>query len=223
MSHPIDVVTVDGPSGVGTGTMSQRLAEELGYHYLDSGALYRILGLASIDAGLDLDNAEQVSPLLASSQIEFAVVDGQVLVKLNGQDVSEAIRTEEAGANASKVAVHPAVRAGLLALQQNMAVAPGLVADGRDMGTTVFPDARCKLFLTASNEVRAERRYKQLKDKGVGVSLPRLLNELKARDERDASREASPLQAADDAIVIDTSDLSVEEVFAQVLSQAVPG
>ena len=210
------VLTLDGPSGVGKGTVCLQVAKNLGWHILDSGSLYRLLALTVGDDS-DLTNVSQLADLARDMQIEYvSSVDG-LGVYLKGENVSEAIRTEATGVLASKVAVIPEVRQALLDKQKAFARSPGLVADGRDMGTTVFPDAALKIFLTASAEERAKRRYKQLKDKGISANLSQLTVELRERDERDSTRTASPLLAADDAIVIDTSDLSIDQVCAQVM------
>lgn len=216
MSSPIPVLTLDGPSGVGKGTVCLLVAKKLGWHILDSGSLYRLLALSAGD-GVDLDNVSQLADLAKDMQIEYVTSGVALGIYLRGENVSEAIRTEATGVLASKVAAIPEVRAALLGKQKAFAQAPGLVADGRDMGTTVFPEAALKIFLTASAEERAKRRYKQLKDKGVSANLSQLTVELQERDERDSTRSASPLLAADDAIVIDTSILSIDEVCAQVM------
>jgi cytidylate kinase len=219
MSNTIPVITVDGPSGVGKGTISQLLATKLGWHFLDSGALYRLTALASVQHGVALEDETAVANIARTLDVEFQAADsGEVKVVLENQDVSDDIRTETAGNNASKVAALPAVREALLQRQRDFAVAPGLVADGRDMGTTVFPQAAKKFFLTASAAVRAERRYKQLKEKGFDANLSSLIEEIEQRDERDRSRSTSPLRPADDAVSIDTSEKSINEVFNEVLS-----
>jgi cytidylate kinase len=209
----IPVVTIDGPSGTGKGTIADLLAQRLGWFCLDSGALYRVLGLAAERAGIDLDSAEELGRLAAGLKLEFR---GQ-RVFLDGEDVSRAIRTETAGNAASKVAAHEAVRAQLLAWQRDAARLPGLVADGRDMGTVVFPDATAKIFLTASPRERAERRYKQLKEKGLDVSLAHLVREIAERDERDSNRAVAPLRPAADAVEIDTTGIGIDEVLALVV------
>lgn len=219
MNRP--VLAIDGPSGAGKGTVCQLVAQELGWSLLDSGALYRILGLAAIRVGIDLDNGAVLGQLVQKLSIGFEPGPcGELQVLLDGENVTRQIRTETAGANASQVAVHTQVRDALLMLQQNYAKGCGLVADGRDMGTVVFPHAPLKIFLTASAEERANRRYKQLKDKGEDVNVPRLLEEIKARDERDAARSASPLIPADDAIQIDSTAMSIEQVTHVVLAEA---
>ncbi len=217
----VPVVTIDGPGGSGKGTISQLLAARLGWHYLDSGALYRVLGLAAQEAGIPLTDGPALAGLADRLHLAFEPqADGSpARVYLNKQDVSAGLRTEECGRSASEVAVLPEVRAALLQKQHDFRLPPGLVADGRDMGTTVFPTARLKIFLTASPEVRAARRYKQLKEKGLDVSLPLLLGEIRARDARDAEREASPLKPAADAEMLDTSTMSITEVVNDILAR----
>jgi cytidylate kinase len=209
----IPVVTIDGPSGTGKGTIADLLAKRLAWHCLDSGALYRALGLAAERRGIPLDDSSAVADLAEGLDVRFT--DSRMF--LNGEDVSEPIRTEAAGSAASKVAAHASVRTRLLDWQRAAARMPGLVADGRDMGSVVFPHAQVKIFLTASPEERAQRRYKQLKDKGLDVSLATLVNEIRDRDERDRTRTVSPLKAADGAITVDTTSLTVKEVFDLVL------
>jgi len=208
------VITVDGPSGAGKGTVAKLLAEQLKFKILDSGALYRLTGLLVNRAGNGFDNEAQAAELASSMQVEFTA-DGVIL---NGEDVSLAIRTESAGNDASKVAAMPAVRAALLDWQKAFAKMPGLIADGRDMGTTVFPQAPLKIFLTASAEERAQRRHKQLNEKGISSSIAALAAEIAERDERDRTRATSPLVPADDAIVIDSTSLSIDEVVQQILT-----
>ena len=210
----VPVITVDGPSGAGKGTVAKLLAERLKFKILDSGALYRLTGLLVNRAGNGFDNEAQAAELASSMQVEFTA-DGVIL---NGEDVSLAIRTESAGNDASKVAAMPAVRAALLDWQKAFAKMPGLIADGRDMGTTVFPQAPLKIFLTASAEERAQRRHKQLNEKGISSSIAGLAAEIAERDERDRTRATSPLVPADDAIVIDSTSLSIDEVVQQILT-----
>ncbi|HEY0664417.1 MAG TPA: (d)CMP kinase [Thiobacillaceae bacterium] len=222
----IPVITVDGPTASGKGTLASEVARRLGYHYLDSGALYRITGLAATRAGLALDEAHEHSIARMAETLPIAFVDGRVL--LDGRDVTDAIRTEEAGMNASRVSALPAVRTALVALQQGFRRLPGLVADGRDMGTVIFPDATLKVFLTASAARRAERRHKQLISKGISATLAALRTDLEARDARDSNRAVAPLKPAEDALLLDNSQQTVEESVAQVLrwweeKQAFPG
>ncbi len=211
----IPVICVDGPTASGKGTLAAELAKKLGYHFLDSGSLYRITALAALQAGLKLDSADEsaIAQLIGGIQIRFA--QGRVMV--DGADVGDAIRTEEAGMNASKVSTLPMVRDALIKLQHSFRQLPGLVADGRDMGTVIFVHASLKVFLTASAERRAERRYKQLISKGISATLPSLRADLEARDKRDSSRPVAPLRPAEDALLLDNSDLSIEESVNQVL------
>jgi len=216
----IPVITVDGTSGAGKGTISHMLADTLGWHFLDSGALYRVTGQACLIEGVSWDDHPTVTEIARHLQVSFRTApSGEILVSYKGRDVSREIRTEEGGRGASTVAAIPAVRDALLARQREFCQAPGLVADGRDMGTVVFPSAPLKIFLTASALERAERRYKQLIAKGENVSLPRLLQDIEERDERDSSRDVAPLLPAEDAIVIDSTATSIEDVFAQVMQK----
>ena len=210
------VVCVDGPSGAGKGTLAQSLADTLGWKLLDSGALYRVVGLACLSAGVPLDQAQRVAVVARSLDVTFQPGAEGVSVWLSGQNVTREIRSEEGGISASTVAALPEVREALLLRQRELARLPGLVADGRDMGTVVFPSADLKVFLTASAEARAERRYHQLQGRGESVSLPRLLAAIRERDARDESRSASPLVPADDAIVLDSTALSAGEVLGRV-------
>ncbi|MBN8726406.1 MAG: (d)CMP kinase [Xanthomonadales bacterium] len=213
------VLAIDGPSGAGKGTVSHAVATALGWRLLDSGALYRAVGYAAGLAGIDLSDAAAAARCAAATRIEFrASATGELRVIVDGVDATDAIRTETAGAAASAIAAIPAVREALLQLQRDFRQAPGLVADGRDMGTVVFPDAGHKVFLTASAQERAGRRYKQLKAKGLAVNLSSLLLEIEARDARDASREVAPLRPAADAVVVDTTGIPVQDVVARVLS-----
>lgn len=221
-AHPekiIPVVTIDGPSGSGKGTISARVADALGYHLLDSGALYRAVGFAAGIAGLDLSDAEAVTRCAETTRISFRDPkdDGETRVIVNGVDVSADIRTETCGAVASAIAAIASVRAALFDKQRSFRKAPGLVADGRDMGTVIFTDAQVKVFLTASADERARRRYKQLKEKGLGVTLAALLREIEARDVRDAGRTVAPLKPAADAVQIDSTGMPIDAVVAKVL------
>lgn len=215
----VPVITIDGPSGTGKGTISLRLAQQLGWHFLDSGALYRLVAFGAQQQGLDLDDAVAVADYARRLPVRFEAraENAEPLIYLENQEVNSEIRTEAAGNAASKVAAIGPVRVALLARQRDFRQPPGLVADGRDMGTTVFPDAELKIYLTASAKIRAERRYKQLKEKGIDVSLSALVKDITERDERDANRSVSPLKPATDAVLVDTSKLSIEEVMALVM------
>jgi len=213
------IVTIDGPSGSGKGTISRAVAARLGWHLLDSGALYRLVALAGQRAGLDASDQDAHARVAAAMDVVFSVgPEGGESVRLSGEDVTSAIRSETAGQGASRVAAWAAVRTALLERQRTFARPPGLVADGRDMGTVVFPLAPLKIFLTASPAARALRRYKQLKDKGSDVSLPALSREIAERDLRDSSRAVAPLQPASDAVVIDSTDLTIGQVVDRVLA-----
>ncbi|WP_336368569.1 (d)CMP kinase [Marinobacter sp. C2H3] len=216
------VITVDGPGGSGKGTVTQMLARRLGWHLLDSGALYRLTALAAERQGVALDDEAALVSVAASLDVTFEPTPpGEpARVLLSGQDVTGEIRTERCGDNASRVAVIQPVRDALLQRQRDFRQAPGLVADGRDMGTVVFPDAPVKIFLTASAEERARRRFNQLKDAGVDVNIDALLEEIRVRDERDMNRSAAPLKPADDAQVIDSTGLSIEEVLDRCMAAA---
>ncbi len=216
----VPVITVDGPSGAGKGTISHLLSDTLGWHFLDSGALYRVVGQACLIEAVSWDDHSAVAEIAATLDVSFTLADdGEVLVAYKDIDVSRAIRTEEGGRGASTVAAIPAVRNALLHRQREFCQAPGLIADGRDMGTVVFPGAPLKFFLTASAAERAERRYKQLIAKGESVSLPRLLEAIEERDARDSSRSVSPLVPAEDAILVDSSGVSIDQVFATVMAK----
>lgn len=207
------IITIDGPSGSGKGTIAALLAKKLGWQVLDSGALYRLVGLAARNKGLDFSNEAALANIAEKLDVVF---DGGKIF-LNKQDVTDSIRSETAGNDASKVAAVPAVRDALLKWQQQCASEHGLVADGRDMGTVVFPHAPLKFFLTASAEERANRRYKQLKEKGMSANLAHLIEKIRERDERDMSRSAAPLRPADDAIDIESSNLTIDEVMEKIL------
>jgi cytidylate kinase len=217
----VPVMTIDGPSGSGKGTVSRAAARALGFGLLDSGALYRLVALAGCQAGIGLDDEPGLAQLARAADIAFgSTPDGGEVVWLDGKDVTGAIRTEQAGNDASKVAALPGVRTALLERQRRFAVPPGLVADGRDMGTVVFPRAEVKIFLTASAAERALRRYKQLKEKGVAANLAALSLEIAERDLRDSTRAASPLVASADAVLLDTTGMSVDAVVERVLEVA---
>lgn len=221
MQESVPVITIDGPSGAGKGTVARNVAEQLGWHLLDSGAIYRVLAVATQHHHVSLDDEEPLIPMAAHLDVQFEVnSQGESKVILEGENVTDTIRTEEIGALASKVAAFPRVREALLRRQRAFSVAPGLVADGRDMGTVVFANAPVKIFLTASAEERAERRFKQLKEKGFDVKIGRLLDDIRQRDERDRNREVAPLVPAEGALIIDSTDLSIQEVVNKVFSFA---
>ncbi len=211
----IPVIAIDGPSASGKGTVAQSVAEKLGYHYLDSGALYRLLALAASRRGVVLDDEAGLAALAAGLDIRFEGGDAW----LGGERVGDAIRTEACGNGASKIAAYPAVRAALLDLQRAFRTVPGLVADGRDMGSVVFPDAALKLFLTASAEVRADRRVKQLIEKGMDANIQQILHDIRQRDERDSARSVAPLQKCADAGLLDTSAMTIAEAVGEVLER----
>ena len=216
----IPVITIDGPSGAGKGTIAQNVASTLGFHILDSGSLYRLTAVASQSDGIDLADELAIATVAAELDVVFKPTEKGLQILLRGDDASEAIREEKIGMRASKVAAIPAVRDALLQRQRDFAELPGLVADGRDMGTTVFPDAVLKVFMTASAEERAERRVKQLKEKGINANIAALVADLKARDEQDANRAVSPLKPAEDAIFLDTTSMSIQQVTQKVLDLA---
>ena len=211
-SFGVPVVTIDGPGGAGKGTLAAAIAEARGWHLLDSGALYRIIAVVALRQGVSLSDAALLTALCSELQIVF----GAGSVTVNGDDLTDAIRTEDVGSAASVVAALPPVREAILTLQKAFRRAPGLVADGRDMGTVVFPDASVKIFLDASAEARAERRYNQLKNKGLSVKFPTLLEQIQERDARDKERAVAPLRPAEDALIIDSSEMSIDAVVATV-------
>jgi cytidylate kinase len=217
MQSDVLVVTVDGPSGSGKGTLSRRLSEHLGWHFLDSGALYRVLAYAALKQGILLTDINALSTLALQLNVIFAKEPAAIY--LDKEDITFSIRTEKCGAAASMVAAIPEVREALLARQRAFRQKPGLVADGRDMGTVIFPDAFVKIFLEASIEVRAKRRQLQLKEQDIDVSLEDLLTEIAKRDKRDKERSVSPLHPAKDALILDTTTLSIDEVFAAILAK----
>lgn len=218
MSATIPVITIDGPSGSGKGTLSRQLAQHLGYEFLDSGALYRILALTARKHGVDLNDSTRLAELAVDLDVTFELSSRhEDRIVVEAQDVTLDVRTESCGNDASKLAVLPQVREALLQRQRGFRRSPGLVADGRDMGTVVFPDAKVKIFLIADHEERARRRHKQLKQQGISVSLDSLLRELAERDKRDANRGVAPLRPAEDAIIVDSTALSIQDVFNRTL------
>ena len=220
-TESVPIITIDGPSGSGKGTIARQVATHLGWHLLDSGALYRLVALASAQQGLDPIDEAAHAHVAQSLDVSFGVgPDGDEQIWLEGVEISTQIRSEQAGNGASRVAVMPGVRAGLLQRQRAFARPPGLVADGRDMGTVIFPSAGLKIFLTASPEERAKRRYNQLKDKGLSANLAALSLEIAERDRRDASRAVAPLKPAADAVIVDSTSMTIEAVVARVLELA---
>jgi cytidylate kinase len=222
MSSPdVPIITIDGPSGSGKGTIARRVADYLGWHLLDSGALYRLVAYAGQRRGIDPEDEAGLAAVARDLDVRFGTdSEGNEQIWLDGEEVSREIRTERAGEGASRVAAMPAVRAALVDRQHAFARPPGLVADGRDMGTVIFPSAGLKIFLTASAEERARRRYKQLKDKGLSANLAALSQEIAERDRRDANRPIAPLKPADDAIIVDSTSMTIDAVVARVLELA---
>lgn len=212
------IITVDGPSGAGKGTLCYALAEKLGYALLDSGAIYRVTALAAIKSAVDLSDEFALAELARNLDIQFIPQNGEVNILLNGENVSHLIRTQETADAASKIAIFPQVRAALLQLQRDFAKNHNLIADGRDMGTVVFPEAQVKLFLDASAEERAKRRYKQLQSKGISGNFAQILAEIKERDFRDRNREVAPLKPAKDALLLDSTTLTIDEVITQAMA-----
>ena len=217
----IPIITVDGPSGSGKGTICRRLAQQMGWHLLDSGALYRLTALAAHHHGISTEDEESIKVVAAHLDVQFLTDHtNDIKIVLEGEEVTDAIRAEKIGSDASVVASMPSVRQALLKRQRDFAVTPGLIADGRDMGTVVFPQARLKVYLDASAEERATRRYKQLISKGVSASLEDILADIKSRDERDMNRTVSPLKPAPEAVILDTTQMTIEEVLEVVLDEA---
>ncbi|WP_108125495.1 (d)CMP kinase [Saccharospirillum mangrovi] len=217
MNSKAPVITLDGPGGVGKGTVSGLLASRFGWHYLDSGALYRLAALAAMNHGVDFDNESALAVIAEHLDIRFQQEGNAIIILLEGDDVTRQIRTEEVGSNASRVAAFGRVREALLKRQRAFRTEPGLIADGRDMGTVVFPEANLKIFMTASADERARRRYKQLRDSGASADYDRVLADIVERDERDTNRAVAPLKPAADAVIIDTSESSIEQVMQKVL------
>ena len=211
--RPAPVITVDGPGGSGKGTIAMRVAEKLGWHFLDSGALYRLVAVAAMDRGVQPDDEETLGDVACNLDVSFGISGEGMVILLDGNYITGRLRSEQVSVMASKIATFPVVRAALVERQRAFRKTPGLVADGRDMGTVIFPDAILKIFLTASAEARAQRRYKQLKEKGESVNLSRLFRDIKKRDERDSSRAVAPLRPAPDAHVIDSTELGINEVL----------
>lgn len=214
-TNDVPVIAIDGPSASGKGTVAQRVAAKLGFHYLDSGALYRLVALATMRAKVDLADERTISDVAAGLDVVFKDEE----VRLGNESVTDAIRTEECGNSASRIAAYPLVRAALLARQRAFCQLPGLVADGRDMGSVVFPDAILKIFLTASAETRAQRRHKQLMEKGIGANIATLLQDIRDRDARDSNRSVAPLQLGTDTTLLDTTFLDITQAVDSVLKQ----
>ena len=214
---PIPVLTIDGPSGAGKGTVSRLIAKKLGWHYLDSGSIYRSLAIAVQKASVDLAAVDKIVKVAQGLALEFECGD-ELIVRLDGEDITNQLGLEQTGGMASQISALPAVRQVLLKKQQDFKQLPGLVADGRDMGTVVFPDAENKVFLTASAEKRAQRRYKQLIEKEIDANLVQIINEIEARDRRDMERATAPLAMASDALYIDSSDMTIDAVVEEVLN-----
>ena len=214
----VPVITIDGPSGSGKGTISRMLAHELGWHFLDSGSLYRLVALGALKHHIPLSDETALAAYARGLNVQFESSDplSDPIIWLENQQINSEIRTEECGNAASQVAAVPMVREALLQRQRDFLAAPGLVADGRDMGTTVFPHANLKIYLNASAEIRAKRRHKQLKEKGIDVNLAALVQDITERDERDSNRAVSPLKPADDAVIVDTSGLDISQVMSEV-------
>jgi cytidylate kinase len=216
--NDISVITVDGPAGSGKGTLAHRIAMEMGWRMLDSGALYRLVALSALKKHIDLGDEPQLAQLAVQLDAAFIPRDeGKTEIRLDGENVTDAIRTEDCGCAASRVAAHPSVRRALLERQRNFLTPPGLVADGRDMGTVVFNTAPLKIFLTASPEIRAQRRFNQLKEKNIDANLPCLVRDIAERDARDMGRDDAPLKPADDAVIVDTDNMDIDEVVSHVL------
>lgn len=214
-THDAPVIAIDGPSASGKGTVAQRVAAKLGFHYLDSGALYRLVALATMRAGVDLSDERAISDIAAGLDVVFKDEE----IRLGNESVADAIRTEACGNSASRIAAYPLVRAALLARQRAFCRLPGLVADGRDMGSVVFPQAILKIFLTASAETRAQRRHKQLMEKGIGANIATLLRDIRDRDARDSNRSVAPLQLGTDTTLLDTTSLDITQAVDSVLKQ----
>jgi cytidylate kinase len=217
MNEAAYVITIDGPSGSGKGSLALRLARHLGFHILDSGAIYRLAALKALNEQIDLDDESAVLAAIREMDIHFESGDELTIPFLDGRDVSDSIRTEQTASAASRVAAYPSVREQLLVVQRDFFQSPGLVADGRDMGTVVFPDAKIKIYLHASAEIRAKRRYKQLINMGLSANIADLLSEIEARDERDRNRSVAPMVPATDAIIVDSSLMDRDEVFNLIL------